>query len=270
MYEVNQHIQTRFSYAQGYRAPQVFDEDLHILTSTARQVIHVNDPNLKQETSHSFMGSLDYENSIGNVFFTFLAEGFYTKLLNPFRNQYGDPDENGTVIYTRVNAEDGATVAGVNLEMNAIPANGWLVKAAFTYQNSFYQTEQEFDERRFFRTPNTYGYYTIDWQASKKLGFSATGTYTGKMLVPYFGPQLTSPDNGELRESNAFNDFGLKIRYNVKVNGATLQVFGGVKNILNAYQNDFDLGSERDPGYMYGPNLPRTIYFGIRIGNRLK
>jgi outer membrane receptor for ferrienterochelin and colicins len=54
------------------------------------------------------------------------------------------------------------------------------------------------------------------------------------------------------------------------VNGATLQVFGGVKNILNAYQNDFDLGSERDPGYMYGPNLPRTIYFGIRIGNRLK
>lgn len=270
MYEVNHHLQTRFSYAQGYRAPQVFDEDLHILTSTARQVIHKNDPNLKQETSHSFMGSVDYENSIGKVFFNFLAEGFYTKLLNPFRNEYGEPDENGTVIYTRINAEDGATVAGVNLELNAIPANGWLLKAAFTYQNSFYQTAQEFDERRFFRTPNTYGYFTIDWQANKKLGFSATGTYTGKMLVPYFGPQLANPEDGELRESNAFNDFGLKVRYNVKVNGATLQVFGGLKNMLNSYQNDFDMGSERDPGYMYGPNLPRTVYIGIRIGNRLK
>jgi len=270
MYEANHHLKTRFSYAQGYRAPQVFDEDLHILTSTVRQVIHKNDPNLKQETSHSFTGSIDFEDSIGKVFFNFLAEGFYTKLLNPFHNEYGEPDANGTVIYTRVNAEDGATVAGVNLEMNAIPANGWLVKAAFTYQNSFYQTAKEFDERRFFRTPNTYGFFAIDWQANTKLGFSATGTYTGKMLVPYFGPQLTNPDDGELRKSNAFNDIGLKVRYNVKVNGATLQVFGGVKNMLNSYQNDFDMGSERDPGYMYGPNLPRTVYFGIRIGNRLK
>jgi outer membrane receptor for ferrienterochelin and colicins len=270
MYSATHHLQARFSYAQGYRAPQVFDEDLHILTSAARQVIHKNDPNLKQESSHSFMGSIDYENSLGSVFFNILAEGFYTQLLNPFQNEYGEPDENGTVIYTRVNANDGASVAGVNLEFNVIPASGWLFNAAFTYQNSIFKVAQEFDERRFFRTPNIYGYFTLDWQANKKLGFSTTGTYTGKMLIPYFGQQLANPDDGELRESTPFTDLGLKIRYNVKVNGATLQVFGGVKNMLNAYQSDLDLGDERDPGYTYGPSLPRTVYFGIRIGNMLK
>ncbi len=53
MYEVLESLQARVSYSQGYRAPQIFDEDLHIETSGSRQVIHVNDPDLKQETSHS-------------------------------------------------------------------------------------------------------------------------------------------------------------------------------------------------------------------------
>jgi len=43
----------------------------------------------------------------------------------------------------------------------------------------------------------------------------------------------------------------------------------GVKNIFNSYQSDFDSGIDRDPAYIYGPNTPRTIYFGIRIGSLL-
>lgn len=88
------------------------------------------------------------------------------------------------------------------------------------------------------------------------------------MLVPYFGTQ-TDTDVGELRESDPFFDLGIKLFYNMKLNGVTLQWFGGVKNILNAYQSDFDSGIDRDPAYMYGPNSPCAIYFGIRIGNML-
>jgi outer membrane receptor for ferrienterochelin and colicins len=43
----------------------------------------------------------------------------------------------------------------------------------------------------------------------------------------------------------------------------------GVKNILNSFQNDFDLGIDRDPAYIYGPTMPRTIYFGVKIGNAI-
>ncbi len=98
-------------------------------------------------------------------------------------------------------------------------------------------------------------------------GISSTGNYTGKMLVPYFGPTISDPDAGELRTSPNFFDLGLKARYNIKINGATLQLFGGVKNIFNSYQNDFDTGINRDPGYIYGLGEPRSVYIGLKIGN---
>ena len=266
-YDIAEYFQARLSYSQGYRAPQIFDEDLHIETSGSRRVIHENSPDLKQETSYSIMGSLDFNKKIGNTDLGILVEGFYTYLDNPFANEYGEPDSTGTVIYTRVNAEGGAKVVGANLEVNVVPSSKLAFKAGFTIQSSKYEDPQEFDERKFVRTPNDYGYFTADFSASKKWGVSATGNYTGKMLVPYFGMDQANSDVGELRTSTAFLDIGIKARYNIKLNGATLQIFAGIKNLLNSYQNDFDEEIYRDPGYIYGPMLPRTVYAGIKIGN---
>jgi outer membrane receptor for ferrienterochelin and colicins len=269
MYELFPSLQARISYSQGYRAPQIFDEDLHIETSGSRQVINVNDPDLKQETSHSIMTSLDFNRLIGTVSTGLLIEGFYTRLNDPFVNEIGIPDETGKVLYTRMNAEDGAAVKGVNIEIKIKPLREFSLTSGFTIQNSKYDVEQEFDTRNFFRTPSDYGYFNMDWDFAKNICLSVTGTYTGKMLVPYFGP-LTDPDIGELRKSDPFFDLGSKIHYNIKLNGATLQVFTGVKNIFNSFQSDFDSGIERDPAYMYGPVSPRSIYFGIKISNNIK
>ncbi len=266
-YDIKQWLQARVSYSQGYRAPQIFDEDLHIETSGSRKVIHKNSPDLKQETSNSFMASLDFNKQMGKTYFGFLMEGFYTKLNNPFVMEYSEPDEDGTVIYTRINAKDGARVTGLNTELNVVPSNQFSLTAGYTIQSSRYEKPQEFDETKFFRTPSNYGYLTLDWKAAKNLGISSTGNYTGKMLVPYFGPTISNPDAGELRTSQNFFDLGLKARYNIKINGATLQLFGGIKNIFNSYQSDFDTGINRDPGYIYGPAEPRSIYFGLKIGN---
>ncbi len=268
-YDIKKYLQARISYSQGYRAPQIFDEDLHIETSGSRQVIHRNSPDLTQETSHSYMASLDFNKQLGKIYVGLLLEGFYTQLNNPFANEYGEPDSNGTVVYTRVNADKGAKVQGVNIELNIVPTDKFSVKAGFTLQNSKYEEAQEFNEKRFFRTPEDYGYITLDWQVSENFGFSSTGNYTGEMLVPYFGLQQTNPDDGELRVTKSFFDLGLKIRYNLQLNGATLQLFTGVKNIFNSYQSDFDIGIDRDAGYIYGPGNPRTIYLGLKVGNFL-
>ncbi|MEA3461621.1 MAG: TonB-dependent receptor, partial [Bacteroidota bacterium] len=112
MYELMESLQARVSYSQGFRAPQIFDEDLHIETSGSRQVIHKNDPELKQETSHSLMASLDFNKQFGKVYTGLLVEAFYTRLEDAFVNEIGEPDSAGTVIYTRVNSEGGATVKG--------------------------------------------------------------------------------------------------------------------------------------------------------------
>jgi outer membrane receptor for ferrienterochelin and colicins len=268
MYEIFPALQARVSYSQGYRAPQIFDEDLHIETSGARQVINVNDPDLKQETSHSVTVSLDFNKLIGTVTTGLLVEGFYTRLLNPFVNDIGEPDENGKVLYTRINAEDGAAVKGLNIEFKFRPLKEIVFTSGFTVQTSMYDVEQEFYTRKFFRTPSDYGYFNLNWDFTENFSLSATGTYTGKMLVPYFGP-LTDPDIGELRESDPFFDLGSKIHYNIKINGATLQLYTGIKNIFNSYQSDFDTGIDRDPAYIYGPVSPRCVYIGIKIGNRL-
>jgi outer membrane receptor for ferrienterochelin and colicins len=267
-YDVKEFLQARLSYSQGYRAPQIYDEDLHIETSGARKVIHKNAPDLKEERSHSYMASIDYNKKIGNSYLGLLIEGFYTELRNAFVNEIGQPDENGTVIYTRTNAE-GAVVKGLNTEFNLVPVNNLKIKAGFTLQSSEYKSVHEFNKKTFFRTPDDYGYLTMDWKLTNKFGISSSGTYTGRMLVPYFGNTLSNPEAGELRTSERFYDLDIKLRFNQRINGAKIQFFGGVKNIFNSYQDDFDSGINRDPGYIYGPKSPRTIYFGIKIGNML-
>ena len=269
-YDLKPWLQSRISYSQGYRAPQLFDEDLHIETSGSRRVIHKNSPDLTRENSNSYMASLDFNKKLGNVHVGLLVEGFLTRLNNPFANVYGTPDENGTVVYTRTNAKDGASVMGINIELNVVPNDEVSIKGGFTLQSSEYDNVQQFNEKQFLRTPDQYGYVSVDWDYSKKLGFSASGNYTGSMLVPYFGLVSPDPGMGILKKSDTFLDLGFKVRYTIKLNGASLQCFAGMKNMFNDYQSDFDRGINRDPGYVYGPINPRTVYAGFKIGNFLR
>jgi outer membrane receptor for ferrienterochelin and colicins len=268
MYNLGEKVQLRSSFAKGYRAPQIFDEDLHIETSGARRVTHENDADLEQENSHSFTFSVDMSETFGRWQTQFLAEGFYTVLENPFTNEYGTPNEKGEVVYTRTNAEDGARVQGINFEFNASPGARWMFQTGFTVQKSEYDSPQEFNEKRFFRTPNNYGYLSFSYSPSESFKASVTGNYTGAMLVPYFGNTLANPEVGQLNEVDSSFDLGAKISQNFNLsNELSLQVYAGVKNLFNDYQDDFDYGIDRDPGYVYGPLSPRTIYFGVKLGN---
>ncbi|MFP4488445.1 MAG: TonB-dependent receptor, partial [Bacteroidales bacterium] len=109
-------------------------------------------------------------------------------------------------------------------------------------------------------------YLNADCNLSEKTLLAVTANYTGKMLIPYFGTE-TVDGEGELRTSERFMDLGLKLEQGVEVNGANLKLFGGVRNIFNSYQSDFDEGINRDPAYIYGPLSPRTVYIGIKIGD---
>ena len=213
------------------------------------------------------MLSLDFNKMLGKVYTGFLIEGFYTQLNDAFISEIGVPDANGTVVYTRMNSEGGAMVAGVNMELKLKPMRNFSLTSGFTIQKSEYETPEEtFNETSFFRTPNTYGFVALDWDFIEHFCLSATGNYTGDMLVPYFGAD--APD-GELRNSSSFYDFGTKVSYTYKLNGASVEFSAGMKNIFNAYQSDFDRGIDRDPAYIYGPLNPRTVYFGIKFGNLL-
>jgi outer membrane receptor for ferrienterochelin and colicins len=268
MYDITPYLQVRGGYSRGYRAPQVFDEDLHVNTSGAIQVIHKNDPDLKQENSNSMTLSLDFNKNIGGIYTSLLVEAFYTKLENPFQNIVGDMDDNGVVTYTRTNAKKGAKVTGVNIEFKLFPTKKLSFNSGFTIQSSKYDEIQadNFNKKYFYRTPDSYGFFTVDWKILPCIGMSATGNYTGKMYIPY---HQGYDDNTEaLHRSNAFFDAGLKFYYDMKLcAGVNMQWFAGMKNLFNSFQDDFDKGIGRDPAYVYGPTMPRTFYVGFKIGS---
>jgi outer membrane receptor for ferrienterochelin and colicins len=256
-------LQARLSYSQGYRAPQVFDEDLHIESSGARRISHQNAIGLERELSHSYTGSISYNSSIGMAYFEVLIEGFYTDLTNAFINEFGEPDEDGNVVYTRQNAASGAIVRGVNLELNAMLGTQVTWQSGYTLQSAtFGEVEPEFGRKEFYRTPNTYGFTVINWNATPQFTLSANGKYTGSMLVPHF-----TETSASLNESPLFFDMGLRAEYAFKLTDQTrLSVYSGMNNLFNAYQDDFDTGLNRDPAYVYGPAIPRTFFVGLRFG----
>jgi outer membrane receptor for ferrienterochelin and colicins len=46
------------------------------------------------------------------------------------------------------------------------------------------------------------------------------------------------------------------------------EIFAGMQNIFNSFQQDFDTGPLRDGSFVYGPVRPRTVFFGVKVGVR--
>jgi len=284
-------LNLRTSYAAGYRAPQTFDEDLHITAVQGGVTFIHNAPGLKPEYSHSFSASADYTFEIGHWGFNILADGFYTKLDDVFYLKEIGHDSDGNLLKERRNGS-GATVKGVNLELKAIPANWLQLQAGFTFQSSRYKDAESWSDnediaptRKMPRTPDQYGYFTASIKPTKQFTISLSGIYTGRMYVPHFKnlvnedgipvdedgnilePDDEPIDNSELKHTKSFFDFSTKLAYNFKLyNTISMQINGGVQNMFNSFQKDFDKGMERDAGYMYGPGLPRTFFIGIKFG----
>ena len=71
--------------------------------------------------------------------------------------------------------------------------------------------------------------------------------------------------NDKFLVSPVFNTFGLKSTYiqAFKGSGIKIEYSLGVKNLTNDFQDEFDSFKDRDSNFIYGPSLPRTIYFGL-------
>ena len=125
----------RASYAQGFRAPQTFDEDLHVgvVSGEAQKVI--NAKGLKPEYSHSFNLSNDMYFSHGAMQANLLLEGFFTRLQGAF-NTRPIEERDGFTLYERYNASD-ASVYGANIE-GKVAYKHFTVQAGFTIAKSLW------------------------------------------------------------------------------------------------------------------------------------
>ena len=268
-YNPTKDINLRLSYSYGFRAPQAFDEDLHIdnVGGTVSMIRLAED--LRVEKSQSVSLSADMYHSWGNWQGNLLVEGFFTDLDDVFALKELGKDENGILIKERHN-ESGARVFGGNLEGKIAWKDKFQMQLGFTAMSSKYKEARTWSDegdvaatRKMFRTPDFHGYCTASYNPLKQLALSLSGTYTGSMLVEHHAGFITS--NTTVR-TPAFWDLNFKAAYDFRLyKSFTLQLNAGVQNILNSFQKDFDSGADRDSGYIYGPTLPRCIFFGIKL-----
>ena len=266
-----ENVNLRITYAGGFRAPQAFDEDLHVGVVGGERLVTVLAKNLKEERSNSFSVSADLYHKFGNVQTNLLIEGFYTDLNNVFAlRQLDQPDAQGNTVQERYNAY-GAKVLGLNIEGKAMFTRWFSLQAGLTLQQSHYDEaiawNDEVPEQKYkkmMRTPNTYGYFTASFTQVKRFTASVTGNYTGSMLVGHSaGSGVEKP---VAVNTPKFMEVNMKLSYDFPIyKYLTLQVNGGIQNITNAYQKDFDKGWNRDSNYIYGPSLPRSYYVGVKI-----
>ena len=266
-----ENVNLRLTYAGGFRAPQAFDEDLHVGVVGGERLVTVLADNLKEERSNSFSLSADLYHKFGSVQTNLLIEGFYTDLNNVFAlRQLDQPDAQGNTVQERYNAY-GAKVLGLNIEAKAMFTRWFTLQAGITLQQSHYDEaiawNDEVPEQKYkkmMRTPNTYGYFTATFTPVKRFTASLTGNYTGSMLVGHSaGSGVEEP---VAVNTPKFMEVNMKLAYDFPVcKYLTLQVNGGIQNITNAYQNDFDKGWNRDSSYIYGPSLPRSYFVGVKV-----
>ncbi len=276
LYKVTDDLRFRGGYARGFRAPQAFNEDLHISSVGGEPLFVVLSQDLDKETSNAFTGSLNYTKNIGLAQVNLLVEGFYTQLQNPFTQvSTGSVLLNGSIVEEVRNGK-GATVSGVNFEAGYSPSANFTFQLGGTFQNSRYKEPQVLfepvnggDEEtiavdEFVRNPNLYGYLTSFYKFTDKFAIDLTGSYTGSMIVPRV---VSETGFLELVNSNSFLDFNIKASYQFDmIKDFQFEVSGGIKNIFNSYQSEFDSGPERDSDFIYGPMAPRSVFISIKIG----
>ncbi len=278
LYNINEDLQFRGGYARGFRAPQAFNEDLHISSVGGEQRFVIVSDDLESEFSNAFTASFNYTKDFNKTQTNFLVEGFYTTLENPFTIvSTGTSLPNGSILEESRNGS-GAYVAGTNLELSVSPSSDFLFQAGATIQRSIFKEDQVVFEadgtvsgekdvilEEFVRSPNVYGFLNVNWTASEALRFDVTGSYTGSMIAP-----RVISDSGfiDLVDTDSFLDMTTKITYHFDLKDTFhVELSGGVQNLFDSYQDDFDRGAGRDSDFIYGPNRPRTFFVGLKFGD---
>ena len=260
----------RAGYSSGYRAPQAYDEDLHVAAVGGNVSLITLDPDLKPEYSHSATLSLDWYRRFDNLEVNLTGEGFYTYLQDVFYLREDGKDAMNNLLFTRTNAP-GAWVAGINFEGKLsfqLSTFNFQLSAGYTFQHSRYIEAMSWSpvvapQKRMLHTPDHYGYLLLDIQPVRDFTISINGKATGSMIVPHLKGYAL---NDEEKKTPSFWDLGIRLAYDIHLyKHYCLEISGGVKNVLDQFQRDLDKGPDRDANYIYGPTVPRTYFLGLAL-----
>lgn len=263
-YAATERLKLRAAFSTGFRAPDVFSEDLHVDTLGGVPVPVVNTPGLAEESSRTLQLGFDLRSAPGATLpWTWDATAAYTEIADTFvlaRTGSGpsatDVRENGS----------GSTVAGLETNLGIRPADTLnLVFGLAAYSSRHDAAEVVFDDgvtvlstRDYLKTPNLTGVAQAVWSPVASWDLVGGLKYTGRMDV------LNNRTATVNRTDGFFVlDLGL-VRHLALRGGRHLDLGFGVKNLLDQRQDDLESGPTRDSDYVYGPRFARSYYLTAR------
>jgi outer membrane receptor for ferrienterochelin and colicins len=256
-------LDIRASVARGFRAPQVFDEDLH-LSSVGGDVRLIRlSPDLREETSTNYMLGAEWKPEAGPGQALLEANLFSTRLEDLFHVQAADDPLTGPREFVKVNA-GGARVSGVELNGGWGIGDRFVLQGGMVFQRARFDTpEPDFGSRTFFRTPARYGNVTLTWQGGRFGDWFAGLRYTGSMVAPHYAGYIAET---RLERTPSFLTVDASVSRAIgERDGRRLVLTLGGRNLTNAYQRDLDQGPLRDADYIYGPRRPRSVSLTLRV-----
>lgn len=268
LYRIRSNWQFRLSYGNGFKAPQVYETDVHLAFANGGIAQIQVDSNLKSEYSHAYTAQISWSRPYKNFLFSNELTGFYTQLLHSFVLKEIAHEEATKTLLFRTNGSS-ARVGGISETFRLKWSNYLQIDMNYTYQISQFEEAQSWSldvapTTHFLRTPNSYGSLLVRVFPEGKWSGSVNTVYTGSMLVPHFGgaPEQLEDD---LIHTEQFLDVGFKVQrdfhFHKKENTIRLSV--GMQNVFNSYQKKFDTTKFRDSNFVYGPSRPRTLFLEL-------
>lgn len=257
----------RFGLSSGFRAPVIFEEDLHVTQVGGQGLLMDNAPGLREERSLSRNLSVDYAGSVGGQPLQVGAGLFWTSLrdVHLFREVSGAQQLEGFRRLERINGP-GSEVRGVELDWNWRPRRALGLRGGVTLQQARYrEPEPDFGSRRYFRTPNSYGFVAADADFGRGWELTLTGDFTGSMVAPHYAGYIAED---RLERTPAFAVWSAIVSRTLRVPGrpgARMRLSCRFTNLTDSFQRDLDRGPLRDSGYIYGPTVMRTLATSLTI-----
>lgn len=268
-FQANENLKLRAGISTGFRAPELFSEDLHVDTLGAAPIRIRNAQGLSEERALTGMLSLDWRSDPADPRWMWDATVSLTRLRDTFVLSEIQLDDDGSMYQIRSNSS-GSRVAGFETNL------GWqanevlrLTAGIAWYQSRYDQAQVVYDDtadggntviatRDYLKTPEWTGLTQATWSPNANWDAYVGLKYTGKMYA-------LKNNTASLNRTPEFlvTDIGATRHFH-GIDGKGVDVSFGVRNLFDERQKDLELGAARDSDYVYGPRFARAYYANVR------
>lgn len=263
-YALRPNLRLRAAFSTGFRAPDVFSEDLHVDTLGGVPVPIVNSPSLSEERSRTIqLGFARTPALLEPLPWSWDLTASHTVIRDTFvltRSGSGagaiDLRENGS----------GSTVTGLESNLGLAPSPSLRLDLGIAYYVSRYdRSELVFDDgagamlstRDYLKTPRFSAVAQATWTPLPGHDLFAALKYTGPMDV-------LNNRTADIRRSDDFYVVDLGYTRHFTLGRHHLDWSLGVKNVFDQRQRDLETGAGRDSDYVYGPRFARAFHTRLR------